>query len=134
MNKEIINKILAKLKPLSKQVKFIDSDDFSEERQPYMVVVGITEKNKIYPTLEDYEYRISIVVDVFIADDEKGQIANLIYTGVEGELNRYVNKILSLSDIFEELPVVGFIYESMSHTLDGESNRYELNYLVYTSK
>lgn len=134
MNKEIINKILAKLKPLSKQVKFIDSDDFSEERQPYMVVVGITEKNKIYPTLEDYEYRISIVVDVFIADDEKGQIANLIYTGVEGELNRYVNKILSLSDIFEELPVVGFIYESMSHTLDDVSNRYELNYLVYTSK
>lgn len=134
MNKEIINKILAKLKPLSKQVKFIDSDDFSEERQPYMVVVGITEKNKIYPTLEDYEYRISIVVDVFIADDEKGQIANLIYTGVEGELNRYVNKILSLADIFEELPVVGFIYESMNHTLDDVSNRYELNYLVYTSK
>ena len=134
MNKEIINKILAKLKPLSKQVKFIDSDDFSEERQPYMVVVGITEKTKIYPTLEDYEYRISIVVDVFIADDEKGQIANLIYTGVEGELNRYVNKILSLSDIFEELPVVGFIYENMSHTLDDTSNRYELNYLVYTSK
>jgi hypothetical protein len=99
-----------------------------------MVVVGITDKTKLHPLLEDYEYRISIVVDTFIADDEKGEIAYAIYTGSEAKLYQYVNKILNLTEIFEELPVVGFVYENMSHSLIGESNRYELNYLVYTSK
>lgn len=134
MNQEITEKILTNLKSISNKVKFISSDDFTEERQLYMVVVGITDKTKLHPLLEDYEYRISIVVDTFIADDEKGEIAYAIYTGIEAKLYQYVNKILNLTEIFEELPVVGFIYESMNHTLDDVSNRYELNYLVYTSK
>lgn len=133
MTKEIIEKILTNLKSISNKVKFIDSDDFTEDRQSYMVVVGITDKTKLHPLLEDYECRISIVVDTFIADDEKGEVAYAIYTGIEAKLYQYVNKTLNLTEIFEELPVVGFIYESMNHTLDDVSNRYELNYLVYTS-
>jgi hypothetical protein len=37
-----------------------------------MIVVGITNVEQIYPTLPDYKYTMSIVVDCFIADDIKG--------------------------------------------------------------
>lgn len=40
----------------------------------------------------------------------------------------------NLPEIFGELPVVGYLYEGMLHSITGESNRYEINYLIYTSQ
>lgn len=71
MNREISLKVLNKIKTVSDKVKMIYAADFTEDRQPYMVVVGITDKTQVYPTLPDYEYKISIVIDTFILDDDK---------------------------------------------------------------
>ena len=97
-----------------------------------MVVVGITDEIQIYPTLPDYEYKLSIVIDTFIVDDDEGKIAESIFKEIKTTIKAQGNK--NVSDIFDELPVVGFIYEGSSHTITAESNRYELNYSVYVSK
>lgn len=134
MNKELSLKILKKIDSISDKVKMIYAADFTEDRQPYMVVVGITDKNQIYSTLPDYEYRMTIVIDTFIVDDDNGVIAQEILKAINKRINPYIYKEIELPELFEELPVVGFLFDGMSHTITAESNRYELNYLIYTSE
>jgi hypothetical protein len=91
-----------------------------------MVVVGCSDCTQLYPNLPDYEYKILIVVDTFIADDEEGKIANKLTKLVFDSLQSCVNKDIKLSDVFDELPVVGFLQNGIAHTNSGESNRYEI--------
>lgn len=77
MKKLIENKFIENIKSIIEkndelsEVKVIAADDFSDERDIYMVVVGITDETNVNPGLDDYEYKLSIVVDTFITDDEK---------------------------------------------------------------
>lgn len=114
-------------------VKIISSKDFVDERDPYMVVIGIESKRQVYPTLPDYEYTISILIDTFITDDEKGKKVDEIKSVIESKLFSLTSLKKPLIEVFGNLPVVGIIPENITDSITNESNRSEMSYLIYTS-
>ena len=67
----IIQNLIAQLKEVitNKDVKVISSNDFTEERDDYMVVVGINSVTNIHAYLKDYRFGLRILIDFFIKDD-----------------------------------------------------------------
>lgn len=112
-------------------VKVIKSTDFTTEREPFMVIVGIDRLQRVYPQLPDYEYQLSVVIDTWIADDEDG----FAYARINEEVRAFFENIIDNKDftIFGEIPVVGFLWEGSDSIITAESNRAELKYLIYTS-
>lgn len=129
---EIIEKLVEYIDEID-GVTIIPAKNFENERDPYMVLVGIEEKTQIYPTTPDYEYQISILIDTFIADDTNGKKIEEIKETIEQKLFPFVNRDKNLSEIFEDIPIVGFLSDGISDSISSESNRSELRYLIYAS-
>lgn len=130
--KEIIKKIIKFLGNIE-EVKIIESDDFSEERESNMVVVGIDNIEQVNISLLDYKYTLNITIDTFIADDAEGILFDNTVKGVEEKLNKLINRHIPIKDVFEEIPVVGLINLAINYSITSESNRAVITSDVFAS-
>lgn len=129
---EIIQKVLNALSNIE-DATAIESTDFTEERDANMIVVGIDNVTQVNVGLPDYNYRLQIVVDTFIEGDNDGSLFIDTYKEVQRIMNQYVLNDLALSDLFEEIPVVGLFFENCDFSIDDKSNRAVFEYTVITS-
>lgn len=130
--KEIIKKIIKFLGNIE-EVKIIESDDFSEERESNMVVVGIENVEQVNVGLPDYKYTLNITIDTFIADDAEGILFDNTVKSVEEKLNKLINRHIPIKDVFEEIPVVGLINLAINYSITSESNRAVITSDVFAS-
>ena len=120
--KEIIGKIVNALSEIE-EATAIAADNFTEERDANMIVVGIEKTTQVNVGLPDYEYRLSIVIDCFIEDDKDAEVFNGIEKNVRRIVDAYVNREKPLDSLFEEIPVVGFFFDDEDRMIDDKSNR-----------
>ena len=119
---EIIGKIVNALSDIE-DATAISASDFTDERDAYMIVVGIESTTQVNVNLPDYQYRVSIVIDCFIDDDADGAKFNEVHKNVRRIIGEYEHKEKPLDSLFEEIPVVGFFFENEDITVDDKSNR-----------
>lgn len=120
--KEIIEKVINLIGNIE-DAKVISSSDYSEDREAFMIVVGIDSVEQLNPNLPDYKYNLSITIDCFIEDDLDGKSFNTIVGTVRDKLNFYINKNAALDNIFQEIPIVGWINLTDEYSVSTESNR-----------
>lgn len=120
--KEIIEKVINLIGNIE-DAKVISSSDYSEDREAFMIVVGIDGVEQLNPNLPDYKYNLSITIDCFIEDDLDGKAFNNIVGTVRDKLNFYINKNAALDNIFQEIPIVGWINLTDEYSVSTESNR-----------
>ena len=134
--KDIIEKVVNNIHPLfedKEDVSVIPYYEFLDERTTFMIVVGIDTVTQVNIGLEDYEYELNITVDALIADDRSGEEFNNICKTLEAKLLDYAVKRIPLIDLFEDVPVCGFIYTMVDYSITNEANRGVFRYKVYTS-
>ena len=136
MKKQIEEKLIEYFKTIFSQideisVKVINANDFTEDRDSFMVVIGITEQTRVHYGLNDFEFKLSIVVDTFIEDDEIGYNQNNISMIIGERMYEYKNLF---SEMFGDLPIVGIVEEPITFNITDVSHRTELSYLIYTSQ
>lgn len=120
--KEIIQKVIDLIGNID-DVTVISAFNYSEERTPSMIVVGIDKVEQMNVGLPDYRYSLNITVDSFIEDDPDGTIFHDILANVKMKIYRYINGEASLTEAFQEIPVVGWINSGTDISITNESNR-----------
>ena len=120
--KEIIQKVIDLIGNID-DVTVISAFNYSEERTPNMVVVGIDKVEQMNVGLPDYRYFLSITIDSFIEDDPDGALFHAILANVKMKIYRYINGEASLAEAFQEIPVVGWINSGTDISITSESNR-----------
>lgn len=120
--KEIIQKVIDLIGKID-DVTVISALNFSEERTPNMVVVGIDKVEQMNVGLPDYRYSLNVTVDSFIEDDTDGALFHDILANVKMKIYRYINGEVSLTEAFQEIPVVGWINSGTDISITNESNR-----------
>ena len=120
--KEIIQKVIDLIGNID-DVTIISAFNYSEERTPNMVVVGIDKVEQMNVGLPDYRYSLNVTVDSFIEDDPDGTLFHDILTNVKMKIYRYINGEASLTEAFQEIPVVGWINSGTDISITNESNR-----------
>ena len=120
--KEIIQKVIDLIGNID-DVTVISAFNYSEERTPIMVVVGIDKVEQMNVGLPDYRYSLNITVDSFIEDDPDGELFHDILRNVKMKIYRYINGEASLTEAFQEIPVVGWMNSGTDISITNESNR-----------
>ena len=120
--KEIIQKVIDLIGNID-DVTVISAFNYSEERTPNMVVVGVDKVEQMNVGLPDYRYSLNITVDSFIEDDPDGTLFHDILANVKMKIYRYINGESSLTEAFQEIPVVGWINSGTDISITNESNR-----------
>ena len=120
--KEIIQKVIDLIGKID-DVTVISALNFSEERTPNMVVVGIDKVEQMNVGLPDYRYSLNVTVDSFIEDDTDCALFHDILANVKMKIYRYINGEVSLTEAFQEIPVVGWINSGTDISITNESNR-----------
>ena len=126
--KEIVQKICQYIDYQQQNGATISASDYSQDRKYFMVAVGITNTEKIYPTLPDFKYTVSIVIDCFIAEDPKGIKLNQIKSLIDEKFNG-----LDLKEVFGEIPIVGILNKSKEFSIVQQSNRIEYEFELFGS-
>ena len=120
--KEIIQKVIDLIGNID-DVTVISAFNYSEERTPNMVVVGVDKVEQMNVGLPDYRYYLNVTVDSFIEDDPDGTLFHDILANVKMKIYRYINGESSLTEAFQEIPVVGWINSGTDISITNESNR-----------
>lgn len=129
--KQIILKVISKLD--NGDITVIDSLDNSEIREEKMISVGITETTQVNFGLPDYQSEMSIFVSTHIDEDDTGEDFDDLVKYVFDILNVYILDQSKLPEMFDEIPVVGFIYKNMKKmTVNDEYGKCYLAQLDYT--
>lgn len=135
--KELIELMVRKIDEATDQnVKVICTDDYTEERSDYMVAIGITNTVQCHadnPFLPDYEYTLNILIDCFIAEDKEGFFFEKTKSEVLDFLEPYIMDRTKLEELFEEIPVVGFILNGITNTTSEQSNKCIISFRVIAS-
>ena len=131
--KEIINKFIDYIRYQNENTSTISADDFSQDRQSNMIVVGITNTEKIYPMTQDYKYILSVIVDSFIQDDPQGEYLNSLKNMIDGKIASIAVNRQLLTEIFEEIPIVGFIQAGKEFSINEASNRIQYTFQLFGS-
>lgn len=124
--KEIIQKVIDLIGEVE-NATVISAFDFSEERDPHMIVVGIDRTEQVNVGLPDYRYTLNITIDSFIEDDPDGELFHSILSTVQEKTHKFINREASLETAFQEIPIVGWINSDIDITITAESNRAILN-------
>ena len=130
--RQIEEKICESLSGYS-NAKVIRSTDFTEQRQSNMIVVSIQNTEHVYPTLPDYRYQLSVLIDCAIADDLQGIEFKNICRFVQEKLSPYALKQKQLSGLFGQIPVVGFLYNRSDLAVTGQSNQMNFSFDIFAS-
>lgn len=113
-------------------LQVMNSKDFVQEREAFIFLIGLQDCEQVNFNLEDYSLTFNGVLDCFIDEDRDGSIFN--------DYTLQINKLLfgikkdNFTDIFGELPVVGFLPDIASCTLTDDSNRYTVKFRIITSE
>lgn len=112
-------------------VAVINSKDFEEDREPFVVAVGITSVENINPLLPDYRMHLKILIDFFIAEDKVGHRFNQTKETICDWVEEYLlnkNKLPELDGA-----IVGLFLEGQENNLTQTSNQTVLRLQVITS-
>ena len=132
--KELVELIVQKVDEATDQnVKVISTDDYTEEREDYMVAIGITNTNQVNPFLPDYQYTLNILIDCFIDNDKQGYQFEKTKKEVLNYFEDYLMDKTRLGQLFEDIPVVGFFLNGISNSTSQQSNKSVISFQVIAS-
>ena len=132
--KEVIELLVKKIdQQTGNNVQVIASNDFTEERGPFIIVVGITNSNQMNFGLPDYEYTVQIKIDCFIDEDKQGYIYQQVKTQVLGYLEPYIMDQSKLGELFDDIPIVGLLWDGISNSITQESNNCIIQFRLVAS-
>lgn len=111
----------------------ITSKDYQEQRDPFMVVLGIPSFQVVNVGLKDYKITLKIIVDFFIDNDKEGYFFNETRDQVQDYLEKeYLLTRNKLTNIHES--IVGMFLDDVKCFTTQSSNRCEMYYsLISTS-
>lgn len=122
--KDIIDLLVQKLdEQTDEKVQVIANSNFSEERTDFVAVVGITNTTQMNFGLPDYEYTVQIIVDCFIDADKEGFFFNQTKNQILDYLEPYIMNQKRLGELFEDIPIVGLLYDGVSNSVTEDSNK-----------
>ena len=132
--KDLVELMVQKIDEATDQnVKVICTDDYTEEREDYMVAIGITNTNQVNPFLPDYQYTLNILIDCFINNDKQGYYFEKTKKEVLNFLEPYIMDKTRLGQLFEDIPVVGFFLNGINNTTTEQSNKSIISFQVIAS-
>lgn len=114
-------------------LQIINARDFSEQRQQSIFVVGIEQISQVNYSLPDYAFTFSCVLDVFIDNDRDGKHF-FEYAHIIRKYLYDLQDINNLKNVFNNLPVVGYIPQIQTSTITDDSNRLQIKFIIYTSE
>ena len=112
-------------------VAVINSKNFEEDREPFIVAVGITGVENINPLLPDYRMHLKILIDFFIAEDKVGHKFNQTKDTICNWVEEYLLDKKRLPELDEA--IVGLFLEGQENNLTQSSNQTVLRLQVITS-
>ena len=122
--REIIQKLIDKIDAITNHdVRVIADEEYSQDRQDNMVVIGITEVSNVNPTLPDFEFTTRILIDTYIKEDVEGYIHDEIKQTVEDYLETFLNDQSKLSQLFDDIPIVGMFLSGINNSSNSQSNQ-----------
>lgn len=122
--KQVIEVLVKKItNATDEQAQVIASNDYTEERGPFIVVVGIPNSIQVNFGLPDYEYTVQINIDCFIDEDKGGYIFERIKGDILSYLQTYIMDQSKLSELFDDIPIVGLIFDGISNSVTQQSNK-----------
>lgn len=134
---ELIELLVEKInQATSDDVMVIKTTDYTEERNDYMVAIGVSQVVPAHPDnpmLPDYQYTLGILVDCFITDDKEGYKFEKTKQEVTAFLEPYLKDRTKLEELFEDIPVVGFFLTGLDNSSNEESNKALLTFRVVVS-
>lgn len=137
VEESIKQKIINALQSDDESYEVVNSIDNSEIRGINMVAVAIDETTQVNVGLPDYKCIMSLYVSTHITEDAEGELFKETVEKVENILNPFILKEAPLCDIFEEVPVVGFFFDSerkmVVDDIYGKCNLAHLKYTIITS-
>ena len=132
ITKDFIDRLSTELED---KATVISSQDFTEEREANMVVVGIEGVEQMNYRLPDFRHKVTIVVDSFIDEDPDGETFESICEAVEKCLEGVTSGTDSLDSFFNpENNVVGLLYDGRTDTILDGSHHAIYRYDVITSE
>ena len=132
--KDLINLLVQKIDEVTDDnVMVISTDDYTEERQDYMVAIGITNTVQMNQFLPDYDYTVNILIDCFIDNDKEGYQFEKTKSEVLSYLEDYIMDKTRLGELFETIPVVGFFLNGITNTTSTQSNKSIISLRVVAS-
>ena len=132
--KEVVELLVKKIdQQTSDKVQVIASNDFTEERGSFVVVVGIINSNQMNFGLPDYQYTVQIKIDCFIDKDKQGYVFQQIKSQVLGYLEPYIMDQTRLSELFDDIPIVGLLWDGISNNVIQDSNNCIIQFRLVAS-
>lgn len=132
--KDLIKLLVQKIdEATDENVMVISTDDYTEERQDYMVAIGITNTVQMNQFLPDYNYTVNILIDCYIDNDKEGYQFEKTKSEVLSYLEPFVMDKTRLGELFEPIPVVGFFLNGITNTTSTQSNKSIISFSVIAS-
>lgn len=135
--KDLIDLMVRKIDAATDQnVMVVSTDDYTDEREDNMIAIGITNTVQSHPQnpfLPDYDYTLNILIDCYIAGDKEGYQFERTKSEVLDYLEPYIMDRSKLGELFEEIPVVGFILNGINNTTSEQSNKCIISFRVVAS-
>lgn len=109
--------------------------DFTEKRMDNMCVVGITSTTQLNEGAQvpDYEYRMQILIDCSIPEDDSGDEFFALCSEVKMRLLQFELNNSQLQTLFGNLPIVYFQFIDQAFSTSEHSNICTLNYRIIGS-
>lgn len=132
--KDLIKLLVQKIdEATDENVMVISTDDYTEERQDYMVAIGITNTVQMNQFLPDYNYTVNILIDCYIDNDKEGYQFEKTKSEVLSYLEPFIMDKTRLGELFEPIPVVGFFLNGITNTTSTQSNKSIISFSVIAS-
>ena len=117
----------------SDNVKVITANEYGEDRDSFMVVVGVNDVAVANPLLPDYQYTLDILVDCFINEDKAGSVYETTVQQISDLLQPYLRDPNLLSDLFGDFPICGMFMSRMTNMTTEESNQTTISLQLFAS-
>ena len=114
-------------------IQVIKSNDFTEERGSFIVVIGITSSTQVNFGLPDYQYNVQINIDCFIDEDKEGYIFEQTKNQILSYLETFIMDQSRLNELFDDIPIVGLIFDGISTSVTQESNKCMIQFKAIAS-
>ena len=112
--KEIIADVVNYLTQIE-DVTVIPYDDFTERRDPAMIVVGIEDTTQVNYSLDDFRYTMSVTINVMIDQDKDGRVMQGLREAVIDMLTPIFDDPERYGDVFADLDrIVYFHFDRMT--------------------
>ena len=125
--KEIIDDVVNFLSQVE-GAKCIAYDDFTEDRENAMIVVGIDNTEQVNFGLDDFRYNMTVLLDVMIDGDKDGSTMGALKESVLDVLHPIFDDPERYADVFPDLDrIVYFHFNGMDVSVSERSNRAEIS-------